>query len=973
MPICRVFRGFDRPGLPAAVDYLAERFGTPDGLNLADVILAVPTSRAERRLLELLVMRAEADRTPLCPPTIVTVGALPELLYQPLRPFANDLTQQLAWVDALRGSEPVVVERLVPSPPAADDLPAWLALGAMLNMLHRELASENIDFGDVAQAGGRLAGFRETSRWDALARLQQRYLEVLDGLGLWDRQTARRVAIEKRECAVDRPIVLLGTADLNRQQRLMLDQVSDRVTSLVFAPEALADRFDEHGYLIPEAWLEVTIELDDACMFQVDNPADQAGMVGHWLAGLDGRYSAEQITIGVPDRAAADLVPQLEQSLAACDVPARYGVGKPVVQTSPSRLLAAVMEYLNDGSFSALAALARHPAVVDWLAEQGIPNDWLDRLDAYQGAHLPASLDVGWVKQAAPSEESRPPDQHGSGTQAENGYGTSVRDSTKNPGDLDPLHACVAELHDAVERLLRSLEGTRTLDAWGQPVLELLAAVFGRRQLDRRREPDRSVLMACEMIRDAARENADIPRRLADSVAGPMTASEAIRVMLEQVEAGRISAAPQRGAIEMLGWLDLPLDDAPALIVTGFNEGAIPDSANADMFLPNQLRRALGVMDNDRRYARDAYALSVLAASRDRLVLVVGRRSAAGDPLAPSRLLFACDDETTARRANRFFGEPPSTHKLALPGTLQAGRRETAIPIPMPEPLTKPVTSMRVTEFRDYLACPYRYYLRHRLRLETLADDAMELDGAGFGSLAHEVLHDFARSPAAQSTDAEEIEAHLNAALDRAADAQFGALPLSAVRVQVEQLRWRLRALARWQAGWAAEGWRIEHAEVGPEPGKAVLVVDGQSMELRGRIDRIDVNTGTGERVVFDYKTSESGNPPEKTHRKNGKWADLQLPLYRRLLAGLGIDGPVKLGYILLPKDTAKTGASMAEWTDDDLASAEATAAEVIRNVRQERFWPPASPPPAFSESLAAICQDGQYGSEMIEEEGDVA
>ncbi len=973
MPIRRVFFDYQRPGLPAAVDYLVERFGRPDGLDLAGVVLAVPTSRAQRRLLELLVVRADVDRTPLCPPQIVTVGALPELLYPPQRPFANDLTQRLAWIDALRSSPSAVVEQVIPNLPAADDLAAWLALGAMLARLHRELASENIDFNAVAKADEHYAGFRESKRWAALAQLQQRYLAVLDGLDLWDLQTARHEAIARDECTTEHPILLLGTVDLNRQQRLMLDKVAEHVTALVFAPENLADRFDEYGCLVPERWAEAHVDLDDAWLFEADDPAAQAGVVGQWLAGLERRYSAEQITIGVPDRAAADLVPQLEQLLTACGVPARYGVGMPVAQSSPYRFLAAVMEYLNDGSFSALGALVRHPAVTDWLAERGVADDWLDRLDAYQGKHLPARLDVGWVKQAAPSEGPRSHGQASSSTHAENGHGTSLRGPTNRPGDSGPPDAVVAELSSAVEQLLCPLAGKCSLDAWGAPVMGLLAAVFGRRPLDRRREPDRSVLIACEMIRDAARENADIPRRLADEVTGPMPASEAIRIVLEQVDAARLSAAPQRGAIEMLGWLDLPLDDAPALIVTGFNEGSVPDSANADMFLPNQLRRALGVMDNDRRYARDAYALSVLAASRERLALVIGRRTGASDPLAPSRLLFACDDETTARRAHRFFDEPPSGHKLVLPGMLQAGRQETAIPVPRPQPLSHPVSSMRVTEFRDYLACPYRYYLRHQLGLDVLADKAMELDGAGFGSLAHEVLQDFAQSPAAQSTDAEEIEAYLGATLDRIADEQFGAFPMPAVRVQVEQLRWRLRAFARWQAGWAAEGWRIERAEVGPEPGKAALIVDGQPMALRGRIDRIDTNDRTGERVVFDYKTSESGKSPEKTHRKNSEWIDLQLPLYRRLLDAMGMAGPVKLGYILLPKDTAKIGAAMAEWTDDDLASADATAAEVVRNVRAERFWPPASPPPAFSEDLAAICQDGQYGAEPAEDEGDNA
>ncbi len=970
MPIHREFRDFQHPGLPAAVAYLVERFGAPGALDLAGIVVAVPTSRATRRLLELLVARAEADRVPLCPPEIVTVGSLPEKLYQAKRPFADDLTQQLAWIDALRGSEPAVVERLIPALPPDDDFPAWLALGAMLAGLHRELARENIDFHDVVEAGSALDGFRESPRWLALAQVQKRYLSILDSLELWDQQTARRVAIRDNECMTDRPIVLLGTADLNRQQRLMLDQVGEHVTALVFAPDALADRFDEHGCLKPEAWLEAPINFSDEQIAQADDPAGQAGAVGRWLAGLGGRYPAEQITIGVPDRVADELVPQLQQLLTACGVPARYGVGRPVVQSSPCRLLGAVGEYLTSRSFATLAALVRHPALADWLSgdwsvfrptgvrsskepqaentdlspsdgQHGIRGDWLSRLDAFQGEHLPARLE------ALVASEPSPPANANTGV--------------------------VAQLHAAVERLLGPLAEKRTLNDWGKPIVELLADVFGHRPLDRRREPDRTILQACELIRDVARKNADIPCRLAEAVAGQIAAPEALRIILSQVEAGRISAAPERGAVEMLGWLDLPLDDAPALIVTGFNEGAVPDAINADLFLPNQLRRALGIMDNDRRYARDAYVLSVLAASRERLALVAGRRSAVGDPLAPSRLLFACDDETAARRASRFFAESEATIGPATHGALRAGQATSVLPVPMPDPLPGPVTSMRVTEFRDYLACHYRYYLRHRLKLESLADTAQELDGAGFGSLAHDVLHEFARSPAAHSTDAEEIEAHLGAALDRLTGARFGPAALPAVRVQVEQLRWRLQAFARWQAEWAAGGWRIEHAEVAPELGKAALIVDGEPMELRGRIDRIDFNPAAKEYIVFDYKTSETAREPEKTHRKQGKWIDLQLPLYRHLAAGLGISGPVKLAYIVLPKDTARVGELIAEWTDDDLAEAGAVAAEVIRGVRAGNFLPRATPPPAFSEDFAAICQDGQYGAELAEAEEDAA
>ena len=74
---------------------------------------------------------------------------------------------------------------------------------------------------------------------------------------------------------------------------------------------------------------------------------------------------------------------------------------------------------------------------------------------------------------------------------------------------------------------------------------------------------------------------------------------------------------------------------------------------------------------------------------------------------------------------------------------------------------------MRVTEFRDYLACPYRYYLRHVLGLKGLTDSAAELDGAAFGSLAHEVLARLGTVPPAAATDAEAVRRQLDELLDK--------------------------------------------------------------------------------------------------------------------------------------------------------------------------------------------------------------
>jgi hypothetical protein len=92
-------------------------------------------------------------------------------------------------------------------------------------------------------------------------------------------------------------------------------------------------------------------------------------------------------------------------------------------------------------------------------------------------------------------------------------------------------------------------------------------------------------------------------------------------------------------------------------------------------------------------------------------------------------------------------------------------------------------------------------------------------------------------------------------------------------------------------------------------------------------------------------------------------WVDLQLPLYRRLVRAMGIEGRIRLGYVNLPKDTSEAGLLEAEWDEAELESADRTAEDVVRKVRQESFWPPIQPPPDYFEEFAAICGDGPFAA----------
>ena len=68
------------------------------------VLVVLPGSMASRRLQVLMAERAANDRLILRPPRFLTLGKLPEELYQAKWPFASELTQGMAWVDVLRST-----------------------------------------------------------------------------------------------------------------------------------------------------------------------------------------------------------------------------------------------------------------------------------------------------------------------------------------------------------------------------------------------------------------------------------------------------------------------------------------------------------------------------------------------------------------------------------------------------------------------------------------------------------------------------------------------------------------------------------------------------------------------------------------------------------------------------------------------------------------------------------------------------
>ena len=450
-------------------------------------------------------------------------------------------------------------------------------------------------------------------------------------------------------------------------------------------------------------------------------------------------------------------------------------------------------------------------------------------------------------------------------------------------------------------------------------------------------------------LRDLDGEDALVPR---------CSLPEAAAIVAQQLTHAGVPDPGGRSAIELLGYLELALDDASHLIVCGFNEGAIPQSRSADALLPDGLRHALGLADNARRYARDAMLLHVMLNSRPLVTLIAGRLTAEGDPLAPSRLLLACDPEQMPHRVDLFYA-PDDAAPVARAPLFIAGT-ENHFLIPPPRPPDKPLTGLRVTAFRDYIACPYRFYLRHVANLEPIDDRAVEMDALKFGNLLHTVLERFGRHDAAASDDVDAVAAYLHDTLARTARQWFGASPRAAVVIQLEQMRQRLTAFAHWQTTQVRDGWRVMTEQIERRHEAVIDIGDGDPFTITGMIDRIDMHDAHGYRVL-DYKSGDRGHTPEQAHRRGRgemkQWVDLQLPLYRTLARAAGIAGPIELGYINVSRDLSKSCLAAATWSDAELDDALATACRIARDIRAGIFWPPAAPP-KYADAYAAICMD---------------
>lgn len=957
-PLSLHFLGWKRSLPDSAAAWFMEHAEARAGeIDAGDSIWVFSGARGGREFLRRIAEASERRGLWLVPPRTATPGAMATMLLDAAAsddlPPASDLEVQAAWAAELslqvRGGElAALLGPQRPDPRTAWDLAGRLARGAAT------LREEGLDASEVAAR----AAEEDRDRWRAVATLDAAVEARLARAGLCDpARRARRLLAAG--AVLPHRVVAAGVLEWSGLQRELLAACG--ATILVQAPPDRSLWFDAFGAVRSDGRLDGATPLPLDAIEIAPDPRSAAVATVDRLAAWSGEASVEEVAVGLADETlGGELLRAGRDRGVAIHLPS----GPRATATAPGRLLQAIRAWLETRSSAEALALLRQPLAVAWLS----PG-----VDGEVRASLPAV--ASWlVKRRLPRRSE---------DLLERAEALALDPSPRHHGE--PSNA---EL-EALAASLRSLEAVGdafaaedSLPAWSHRVAALLGEVADAVK-DGRSGDAEALLDGFAAIGAELRGFATMPAEIAPSCGG----REFIDLLFDRLAQRPDAAESAIGEVEALGWLELAADAAPRLAIVGLHDDAVPVGAAVDPLLPESLRQRLGLPTHARSVARDGMVLEILQHRCASLRVIVPRRSAEGEPRLPSRLLLQGEGEALARRLQAMLREEPEAAGVAASvegasaGAARSGEGVARFGPPAPRRALEPERSLRVTAFRRYLSDPYRFYLESIERLEEVRDDAIELDALDYGTLAHTVLERFGQEASLrQETRAEPIAAALGDLLADEVRQRYGPRPRASVKVQVRGLGRRLAAFAKAQAREVQAGWVIELVE---HPFEAALAMpDGEPPQrIGGRVDRIDLHADRGVRRVLDYKTGEKGDDPVKSHcRGRGpkrRWLDLQLPLYRTLLAieqGWPEES-IEVGYATLGREIDRIGIQIARsWSESDFLLAISEARRVVRAMRAGEF--PRGPAPPWPDAFSTICGEmvlaaGDDGGSSIEGGGE--
>ncbi len=917
---------FEKKAVGRSTDYLSAvsallRAEAGASNDYNGILVLTPTAEAGRLLRENLAKSGGA---------VGLTIMMPDALFTP-NTAAGDNETLYNWLKTLSSLERHEEALLFRGDAAGSrSIERLCALAAQLQDLRLTLARENFSFNTVIAGidDEFSAGSEWLQRWQLLAKLEMRYLR---------RFTNRPDPAAAMLTAVKHPVLPRGTGKIiaaccmelpGAAAAALENCAADKVEIWIGAEADELEKFDRFGRPIPAAWENCMIDIDVASMVGCcSKPADQADKIVATLLEKDDKKNCPSV-IGIIDSDVAALF--IDKCRRHIELPEFYLPGRRLMCGLPfTGLFLQLLELAApDPEFPVVAMLARNMFVRRFLSGE----DWntvTAALDKTQNSHLPLTL--------------------------------NQLNKTAEAG----CHNFVAVVTEWRRRL-------NAADNLAGELWNIFSDIALASEND-------------EKLQDSFFELTSLREIVAESMELNPPPKEAATLLKALLQSKQVSIPGNlSGRSEVAGFLELNWRPEKHLLIAGFNEESFNYPGGDDPFLPESLRKKLGLPGQENFFAADIVRFKALNSAKC-LKLLYGKSGGAGEVLKPSRLLLQCPDSELPRRAAMLFsGGALAESRPELPAAA------THYPPFLPEKRL-PDNKMDITGFKSYLGCPFQFYREKVLKCREIDDQALEMSPADFGNMLHEVMRRFGADPEINgSTDPAAIERFCLTELDRWLERSFRRGRLGIVELQKELAVGSLKAFAEQQAGLAAEGWRPVATEIPAQFNWAdfyrAVTMSREDNEpwrekitVSGRIDRIDRLGNKNIWRVIDYKTAAKAVTANAAHLAStraaagfyrddvswptecedrcadadGKffWCDLQLPLYVLILTYAPPDGllipagqpMVSAAYFNLPIDFRATGLSeFSLMNADPSLSALHCADAILRRIFVEQaFWPP--------------------------------
>lgn len=916
------------------LDECAEKRGLP-AADLSRTLVILPGRQAVRAVSACL-----SEAGPVLSPRFVTPGIF-RMMGTEKTFCASEAEQKSLWMDALKSfsggssSLPSLFPSGIP-----DDLQGLSCYADSLLKLRRELALSS-QFGSFDRA---CAALENEPRWSELKSLESKYRKALAAAGLADPSDAAYDALRSVSCfASFRWIVAAMTPDLPPVVKARLEAMQTEFARLsasgtevpqirVFIAAAPRDRFlfDDWGCVDPEKWGSVDLPFRDAAgtMHAAADPEEAAALAVRLAPDPEtGVFDPATTSITVTDPA---FVPDLKNAFSSFRLPSSSPL--PVYDPSgvPMRDLRLVP------LLSAFRLLIAEPKSPDLPAEAVRQLLRLDCIVPFLSHEVKISPDK-LLRIADLTFLARLPDSFHKDNLPD-GMMASSKDHTEADDFL------------AFRRVLEIIAELREQLLAGRNFIESLRAVLTRIFPFEHYERKYGVPLEDET---------EILRSLLDvfgcsKVLSERTPAETLFLLTDVMASEVLYPAHEPEALEITGFLEMPFRPARRVILCGMNEGLLPESLPATPFLNDALRGRLGLPDNASRYARDCFYLkSLMERTGGNMHFIVCKTGADGTPLRASSFFFsgAAENESLLKRARVLFETYPVMEQ-AEPDHSSGVLFQAAADIDSAF-VRNGVITLSVTQFKSLISSPLRAWMASGAGMEVVDYLSPELSSAKLGTFVHAALKDF-KPEEEWVRHAYADDPVLRAQAEKAAGDRLYTLFLKEIRnklgdrlpllpmIQAEMWEARLRktaeCLLRDPCEVVAKEWQLNGGEG----------IEFHGARILGTVDLIEYDRVNRTLRLIDFKTGADAENPKGAHIRNGRFINLQLPLYDLLLRRdetfraehpdlvpcLDGSSPIRCGYFSVSQTVEKIGWSFWDEMEQLLPAASRTAELVIDMIR---------------------------------------